>query len=359
MELTLDLNKIQIDFLKEFARNNYPGSKDNDNIDRPMYLVQTVNHEYEKGPDKGNRNVYINIESEIFDVIYTPDAVVNLYGNEHIPVISYILACKNGINGKAINSVTDYFEYYNVPKYIVTYSEKDIYKTVAYFFIKNEAYNYTRFQAKNLENPRILAVHRGQGNDGCYEYEHFYDLLLTIGTQLNATLSKDDEYKNKMLLSLVKKCEDYINSTTNDKSGLWENNIDAHIKKMKELYKTSTTKPQWVTLQKIDKYADIMNARISVIELAENIEKYFYDRGEYTDCSSKSIKWLRDRKGNRFSRTGVKNAVYDSITKDIDPLIDYFTNEISLLLDKESEMMTIAKTLKKQLQFYKDREEKI
>lgn len=57
------------------------------------------------------------------------------------------------------------------------------YRTKAYFFIKEEAQRYIRYQGHNLNKPRIFADYMGYSNNG--EYEHFYDLLMSIGTRLN------------------------------------------------------------------------------------------------------------------------------------------------------------------------------
>ena len=57
------------------------------------------------------------------------------------------------------------------------------YRNVAYFFILAEAMHYMQYQSHNLHNPRTFTYSSGYANHG--DFEHFWDLLLSIGKMLN------------------------------------------------------------------------------------------------------------------------------------------------------------------------------
>lgn len=350
MEITLNLNKTQIDFLKEFAANHYPGAKDNELTDRPLHLVQTKSYEYVRGSDQGEYDVFID-ENGDFEPIRDPEDVVVIHGKyeDETDIVDYETAYKNGINGRIICDVSDYFAYYDVPDSIAVYSAKETYKTVACFFIRKQARNYMYSQAHNLNKPRIFSVHRGYANDNRYEYEHFYDLLLMIGNQLNDKVIKNDDFKYKLLTRLAEKCDCYLKEKPKDASILWAGNVRTHIEKMKELYNSLAVKPKWMTMNTIDDYAAKMNANPLICDLADDIEQYFCDRCEYNSLSSDRIRWLNDENNNVRSRTDVVSAVYSTIVRDIDSLIEYFNDELSELLDENDELITTAKNLRERL----------
>lgn len=68
----------------------------------------------------------------------------------------------------------------NISKCSVVYR----YYTVAYFWIRENAEDYIRRQHYNLIEPRIYTVYKGYANN--YEYEPFFDFLMSVGTQLNS-----------------------------------------------------------------------------------------------------------------------------------------------------------------------------
>lgn len=62
-------------------------------------------------------------------------------------------------------------------------SERDI----AFFFSKEEARKYRRYQRHNLNDPYIMAHSPGYGNEG--DYEPFYDLLRCVAKKLERSVS--------------------------------------------------------------------------------------------------------------------------------------------------------------------------
>jgi hypothetical protein len=61
--------------------------------------------------------------------------------------------------------------------------DKIKYRTVAIFFILEEAKKYIKYQGHNLSNPRTYTVSAGYSNKG--EYHHFWELLFDMGKRLN------------------------------------------------------------------------------------------------------------------------------------------------------------------------------
>jgi hypothetical protein len=137
--ITIELTEKQEKFLKEFALKQGPDSKDNVGTDRPI--------------------------SEA----YAMDRFVDVTGEEWVIV-----------------DEDDYFEAYGIEKqkYCKVHTAY-YYETVAVFFILDEARNYLKYQGHNLTNPRTYTIGAGYANKG--EYHHFWELLFSIGQQLNTT----------------------------------------------------------------------------------------------------------------------------------------------------------------------------
>jgi len=57
------------------------------------------------------------------------------------------------------------------------------YEDVAYFYTLQSAKEYIKYQSRNLTNPRTYTKSGGYSNYG--EYEHFWDLLMSLGIKLN------------------------------------------------------------------------------------------------------------------------------------------------------------------------------
>ncbi len=196
MNINIDITEKQAEFLKQFAANQYEGSKDNLATNKPLHLVQTETISYmHDGGGNGSFDVdqYIgsdaclhpNNKDECFKFENEMDLVF-AYGSYDIPdeVLSYNEAYDaSDVNGVVITDMRSYFEAYGInPDDVEILSAVKSYRTVAYFFILENAREYIKYQAHNLNNPRTYTVDMGYDNRG--EYESFFDLLMTIGQSL-------------------------------------------------------------------------------------------------------------------------------------------------------------------------------
>lgn len=68
-----------------------------------------------------------------------------------------------------------------------------------------------------------------------------------------------DEFKYMMLGRLVQDCEYFINHGQRYEKHLWAGNIENHIKYMKEVYKLVPEKPEWLSLEEVERYEILIN----------------------------------------------------------------------------------------------------
>jgi hypothetical protein len=193
MKITVDLTDGQVEFLKRFAANHYPGSDQNLATSYPIHLVQT-RRERVIDPDYDNvdrteyrfcddpENAYESAEELInakyqygacpiaivsFDDAYAADRFIDIHGEEQV-----------------IMEEADYLEAYGIEdKDYLKVSIGYYYDTVAVFFILEEARRYIKYQGHNLRHPRTYTYGPGYSNEG--EYKHFWSLLFDLGTMLN------------------------------------------------------------------------------------------------------------------------------------------------------------------------------
>ena len=192
--ITINLTDEQERYLKEFSLKQFSGSKDNVGTDRPLHVVQTqynrvVDPDHED-PDK----VSYFVPDWCEDYESMQDLIKAYYQHESdgcpIEIVDYDVAYEASefidVNGDEpiILSEDDYLEAYGIPKdfYYKVNTVFD-YRTVAVFFILDEAKKYMEYQGHNLTNPRTNTIGAGYANKG--GYHHFWDLLFNIGKQLN------------------------------------------------------------------------------------------------------------------------------------------------------------------------------
>lgn len=185
MKLEIEISEEQEQFLRQFAEKQHDGSADNKGTCKPLHLVQTKVLKYKfDGGGNGDFDCYINTDDCEMGGLPDERAVVLEYGEYESAddVVDYETAYYDGINGKGIFDYNDYFEAYGIAADIIKCSVDIEYETKAYFFTLGNAREYIKYQAHNLNEPRIYTVGCGYSNKG--EYEPFYDLLMSIGTKL-------------------------------------------------------------------------------------------------------------------------------------------------------------------------------
>ena len=72
----------------------------------------------------------------------------------------------------------------------------------------------------------------------------------------------DNRFNYMMLDRLKSDCEYYlVNGGRNAKQSLWAKDEQKQIDKMREIYDSLPTKPEWLTMEQIDEYAARMGAK--------------------------------------------------------------------------------------------------
>lgn len=193
MNINIELTEEQVKYLKQFAAKQYEGSTENMCTDKPLHLVQTQEKEYiyDGGGNGCLDDEYINTDDYATGPFKTAKDIVLEYGRyeDEEDVLDIDDACDaDEVNGYVICDLEDYLAAYDVPDNVIENIEicsvNIQWRTVAYFFIRENALKYCNKQSHNLNNPRIYSVHRGYSNEA--EYEPFFDLLMSIGEKLNA-----------------------------------------------------------------------------------------------------------------------------------------------------------------------------
>jgi len=154
-----------------------------------------VDPDYED-PDK--EQYHVNDWQEDYD---SPQELIEAYWEQRgecpIEIISFDEAYAQSEfidvtgEGQVIVEEGDYLAAYGISEEF--YHKVNIgyrYRTVATFFILDEAKKYLEYQGHNLTNPRTFTVGGGYSNKG--EYHHFWELLFKIGENLN----KEGEIKS-------------------------------------------------------------------------------------------------------------------------------------------------------------------
>jgi len=82
---------------------------------------------------------------------------------------------------------------------------------------------------------------------------------LTQRNIMDMTTETDQKYEYMLLGRLQMDCEYFINTAPYEKH-LWAENTKDQIAKMRELWATLKVKPEWITLEQIDQYAQQMTS---------------------------------------------------------------------------------------------------
>jgi len=193
MKLTIDLTDKQVEFLKEFAANHYPGARDNLATYMPIHVVQSKEYlyiPYCSGSEECFDTSKLRFWREKGGKIYKDEVefLSDLFNDTEpsMPIEPFGQIRNKGIKVEGetfvVDTYEDYFRAYGVDVPCMGY-EMSFYKDVAFFFILKEAKKYIRYQSYNLKEPRTYSFGPGYANKG--EYEHFYQLLYDIGKKLN------------------------------------------------------------------------------------------------------------------------------------------------------------------------------
>lgn len=175
--LQIEVNKQQEIFLKEFAEKHFPGSDHNLATATPIHVVEVTD--------------YIYVDEDI----YLDEGELCFIYNEEVYTKAYEVVCAaNKIKEDELPVLDTYINYHDVfSKYNITDVEVrtriKFYRPVAFFFIRDEAKRYIKYQSHNLHKPRIYTYSPGYSN--CGDFAPFWELLYSIGKQLNEESSNE------------------------------------------------------------------------------------------------------------------------------------------------------------------------
>jgi hypothetical protein len=193
-DFSIKITAAQEKYLKQFANNHCPGAKDNLATYHPIFAVQKKQYNYM--PYSPDIEEYYNHLPLVFgcgvcDKWYKDETeLIRNYCRDKeppMPIKPFVALKHSEImnrNGRRwVSDYKDYFAVYGIEDAVVAWQE-GYYENVAFFFILNEARRYLKYQAHNLKEARIYGYSAGYANEG--EYHHFWELLYTLGEQLNS-----------------------------------------------------------------------------------------------------------------------------------------------------------------------------
>lgn len=133
--------------------------------------------------------------------------------------------------------------------------------------------------------------------------------------------SKDPEFNYKLLDRLKSDCEYFLGNGNRSEKHLWAGNVNDQIAKMKEIYNSLEEKPEWLTMEQIDEYAEKMTSK----DLNENKK---YDTLAFAQLLPMSFTDMVD------------NDIYDYIEEDEDDstpedIANYYISQFKDNLSKE------------------------
>lgn len=110
------------------------------------------------------------------------------------------------------------------------------------------------------------------------------------GVQSGLEESKDPEFNYQLLDRLKSDCEYFLGNGNRSEKHLWAGNVNDQIAKMKEIYNSLEEKPEWLTMEQINEYAEKMNLNEAKAFTEEDIEKTIKEylvktNGIFTDDS--------------------------------------------------------------------------
>ena len=190
--MNIELTKREIDFLKEFASKQYDGAKDNVCTRNAIHCVQTKRHYYvdyhygiEDRIDGDMCRMCFVLKEDEYPTEYSPEEFVEMYYESND--INKDIEDYDANYGYDLNDCENYFEEHGIfnNEYEILL-EIDYWEDVAFFFIRNEAERYLKYQKHNLGKARVYTKSDGYSNYGAFEI--FRNLLLRMGEELNDIL---------------------------------------------------------------------------------------------------------------------------------------------------------------------------
>lgn len=189
-KVVVELTEAQEKFLKKFNEDHYMGSKKNLCTYMPIHVVESLEYTYIpydwhlEDYSLDGHICFVEDEEHVYHSIDELTKAWNENTEEEYNIPYYETVKEQTINYVDIYNEEDYINAYQIENIEVYYALEN-YKSIAFFFIREEAERYLKYQSHNLTNPRVYTYSPGYSNYG--EYTHFFELLQKIGEQLNLT----------------------------------------------------------------------------------------------------------------------------------------------------------------------------
>ena len=191
MKIEIDISDAEIEYLKQYA-SVYEKERKIDCTADPIVLVQDRYKEYICGDycnDGYDYELVIGDYSLTEDELLATEEELNETLEETLNEYNLSDETIEEIKDDIESEMTGFYsddefeeEYENIKIYIKKHYFKYKYKTVAYFLTRAEAEKYLKYQAHNLNNPRIFTDYAGYHNYG--DYPTLSKMLLEIGRKL-------------------------------------------------------------------------------------------------------------------------------------------------------------------------------
>lgn len=157
-------------------------------------------------------------------------------------------------------------------------------------------------------------------------------------------LKESNEYEYMLLDRLKQDCEYFLGNGNRSEKHLWAGSIDAQIAKMKEIWNKLKEKPEWLSMEDIEKYEKEMKNDIdSSMSFEENkdlnesklpnISKFIHDLDKDTGNAWSAEGYTKDSIGNKIimvSKNGESDKTAKDITKAVEAKYKNLKGEISV-----------------------------
>ena len=108
--------------------------------------------------------------------------------------------------------------------------------------------------------------------------------------------SQEPKFKYMLLSRLEQDCKYFLGNGSRHVKHLWASTVEEHIEYMKELWNSLAEKPEWISMEQIEKYESEMKEedpnRVEIVDFCRvthlRIEDYCNDSEEriWIDCGS-------------------------------------------------------------------------
>lgn len=169
----------------------------------------------------------------------------------------------------------------NIETHIENNSEVIITEDILMKFIKSEVpFRMNEIYGISVDSDTMdsLINEVYNNSDVMFNYDKLDNFILSKYSELakdeiSSKNEQDYSYEYQLLDRLRQDCEYFLGEGQRNEKHLWAGNIDAQIKKMRDLYDMLPDKPEWLTSEAINSFAERMNPHNNVKPTLSDILK--------------------------------------------------------------------------------------